>query len=344
MKIAVLRERVENERRVAVVPHTVKAFTALGMSVFVERGAGADAGFSDDEYKACGAAISAVPLEIIGDADLILKVQPSPIDSPVSELELGRRDSIIIGLLAPYSNHELFEKYQNKGIIAFAMELIPRLSKTQSLDALSFQAMISGYRAVIEAIYYYEQVPSMTITAAGTLAAAKVVVLGAGVAGLQAIATARRLGAVVFGYDKRVDAQEQITSLGAKVIDSADELGHHISSSNIIITSAQIQGQKAPILITNEMIMSMKRGSIVVDMAVLSGGNVSATVKDKVVDLHGVKIIGHTNLASRVAKDASKLYSNNMYNFVKYIASHDINDDIIKATLVTRGFHGIDKL
>ena len=361
MKIAVLKERYTNELRVAITPDVVKLFIKDNFQVCVENNAGLAAGFSNEEYLKAGAKISKVPLEVIGDADIILKVQPTPSSDESGELVFAKKGAIILGLLNPSNNKDLIQSYASKNICALSMELLPRITKAQSMDVLSSQSNLAGYRSVIEAAYYYTKAFPMMMTAAGTILAAKVLVLGAGVAGLQAIATAKRLGAVVSGYDVRSSTKEQVESLGAKFINNIEQtfenksgyasevssqykelqeklLAEHASQNDIIITTAQIPGKTAPILITKDMISSMRNSSLIIDLAASSGGNTELTQGDKIVDFEGVKIIGYTNLASAIPFESSKLYAKNLYNFIKYAMQSgklNIADDVVKPMLLT---------
>lgn len=363
MKIAVLKERAAFETRVALSPETAKAFMRAGFAVCLEKGAGLRAGFSDEEYATAGVTLSSVPLEIVADADIILKVQPSPTSDPINELEFAKPKSVIIGLLAPFANIKLVHSYSEKNITSLAMELLPRITKAQGMDALSSQSNLAGYRAVIEAANCSKSAFPMMMTAAGTISPIKVLVLGAGVAGLQAIATAKRLGAVVSAYDVRYAAKEQVESLGARFIASeemnfeskggyasevTDEyrqkqaalLSEAASKNDIIIATAQVPGKPAPQLITKSMISSMISGSVVVDLATATGGNVEGSVRDKVVEVGAVTIIGYSNMASHVPHDASRLYAKNLYNFVMHAFKNnklDVSDEIVKAMLVTHG-------
>ncbi|MBP7190514.1 MAG: Re/Si-specific NAD(P)(+) transhydrogenase subunit alpha [Rickettsiaceae bacterium] len=362
MKIAVLKERVKGELRVALTPEIVKAYVRDGYSVFCEKSAGIAAGYTDDEYKAAGATISSVPLEIVSDADIILKVQPSPTSDEINELAFAKEKAIIIGLLSPFANVKLIHKYAEKNITSLAMELVPRTTKAQVMDCLSSQSNLAGYRAVIEASNAFGKAFPMMMTSAGTISPAKVLVLGAGVAGLQAIATAKRLGAVVFAYDVRAAAKEQVESVGGRFIavgasgDFSNDSGYarevtsdyeeqqklllaeHSAKSDIIITTAQIPGKPAPILITADMIKKMRPGSVIVDMSTSTGGNVEGSTKDEVVKKGEVTIVGYSNLASKIAHDASKLYAKNLYNFVSHAVKGgklNTTDEIVKAMLLT---------
>ena len=363
MKIVALKEKVKHETRVAITPEVAGLLTKKGFAVTVEKDIGIHAGFRDEEYVAVGAKISAVPLEIISDADIILKVQPSPLTDKYSELEFAKAGAVIIGLLSPYLNHEYIKELAKKKLTAFAMELVPRITKAQNMDALSSQSNLVGYRAIIEASYHYTKAFPMMMTAAGTVSPCKTLVLGIGVAGLQAIATAKRLGSSVAGYDVRTATKEQVESLGAKFIspelqeDLQDKSGYAQESSesqkakqeeflaktiknyDIIITTAQIPGKKAPVLVTDKMLSSMKHGSVIVDIATATGGNVEGSEMDKIVSKHGVTIIGLSNLAAKIATDSSKLYSKNLYNFLNYAlqdGKFNMDDDLVQSMLITK--------
>lgn len=363
MKIVALKEKIPHETRTALTPEICKLLAKKGFSIVVEKSLGVLAGYHDNAYIDAGAQVSAIPLEILSDADIILKVQASPIDDKYSELEFAKEGAIVIGLLAPYTNENYINQLAKKKLSGIAMELLPRITKAQSMDVLSSQSNIAGYRAVIEASYHFSRAFPMMMTAAGTITPCKVIVLGIGVAGLQAIATAKRLGAAVSGYDVRLATKEQVESLGAKFVspelskdlqntsgyasEATDEdkvkqnnfLSNIISNYDIVITTAQIPGKKAPVLVTKEMIKSMKAGSVIVDMATSTGGNVEGSKIDQVISKNEVTIIGFSNLASKVATDSSKLYSKNLYNFLDYaIKSNQFNfdDELVKQMLVTR--------
>ena len=363
MKIVALKERATNETRTAITPDIAKLLVKKGMLVNVEKGIGLLAGFPDSEYIQAGATISSVPLEIISDADIILKVQPSPLDDKYSELAFAKEHAIVIGLLAPYVNQDYIAGLAKKKLTGIAMELVPRITRAQNMDALSSQSNLAGYRAVIECSYHFTRAFPMMMTAAGTVAPCKLLVLGVGVAGLQAIATAKRLGAVVSAYDVRLATKEQVESLGAKFVspelqnDSQDKSGYAselssdskvkqeeflasiIKNYDIIITTAQIPGKKAPLLVTETMVKSMKYGSVILDMATSSGGNVEGSKIDQVISQDGVTIIGTANLATTVATDSSKLYSKNLYNVIDYglqTGNFNFNDEVIKQMLVTK--------
>lgn len=361
MKIAVLKERYPNETRVAITPDIVKLFVQSKFDVCIETQAGVSAGFSDEDYAAAGAKVSKVALEIIGDADIILKVQPTPMDEKIHEINFAKKGALVVGLLLN-SEKKLFDSYADKKINAVSLELMPRITKVQHMDALSSQSNLAGYRAVIEAAYHCLGAFPMLMTAAGTILAKKTLVIGAGVAGLQAIATAKRLGSIVQAYDLRQETKEQVESLGAKFIntnledfetksgyaksklDSAsikaqnEILANAAKNNDIIITTAQILGKKAPVLITKEMIAQMKRESIIIDLAASTGGNTELTKADKIVDAEGVKIIGYTNFPGLVPHDASRLYAKNLYNVITYAFNDGIlnaSDDVVKSMLVT---------
>lgn len=362
MKIAALRERAKGENRAALTPDVVKLLVAKQYKVFVEKGIGTNANFSDEEYTQAGAVVSAVPLEIISDADIILKVQPTPLVDQFNEIDLAHPGAIIIGLLSPYNNGEYITKSLSKKLSTIAMELVPRVTKAQNMDALSSQSNLAGYRAVLEASYYYEKAFPMMMTAAGTISPAKVLVIGVGVAGLQAIATAKRLGGVISAYDVRSVSKEQVESLGAKFVypeiatASADGSGGYakevskdfasiqdqflsgiIANFDIVITTAQIPGKRAPLLITKEMTAKMKFGSVIVDMSTATGGNVEDSAADKIIIKKGVKIIGWTNMAAKVACDSSRLYAKNLYNFLEYAmrgGKMNFNDELVEEMLI----------
>lgn len=366
IKIAALKERARGETRVAITPDTTKLYVKKGYEVFVEKSIGVNANFSDEEYIVAGAKISSVPLEIIADADIILKVQPSPLEEPLNEVDIAKAGAVIIGLLSPHSHSGYLDKAISKHLATIAMELVPRISRAQGMDTLSSQSNLAGYRAVIEACYHYDQAFPMMVTAAGTITPAKALILGVGVAGLQAIATAKRVGAAVSAYDVRAATKEQVESLGAKfvypaekLVDREDSSGYAkevtkdfaaiqeeflsniIANFDIVITTAQIPGKKAPVLITKKMVSKMKSGSVIVDLATISGGNVEDSVIDKIVSKKGVKIIGWSNMATRIAADSSKLYAKNLYNFLDHALKDgkiDFKDEIVEEMLI--GFDG----
>lgn len=364
-KLAIARERRDHETRVAASPDTVKKFVDLGLSVSVETGAGRAAMFTDEDFEQAGARLAETPDAAFKDADIVLKVLP-PLDD---ELTCMMRGALLIGLLEPFDNRAAVERYAGAGIEAFAMELMPRISRAQSMDVLSSQSNLAGYKAVIDAAASYGRAMPMMITAAGSIAPARVMVFGAGVAGLQAIATARRLGAIVSATDVRPVAKEQVESLGASfvMVDSeetkqaetsggyakemsedykkaqAQLIAEILPSQNIVICTALIPGRPAPLLITEEMVRSMKPGAIIVDLAVERGGNCALSKPGEEVEIDGVKIIGHLNVAGRLATDASALYARNLLNFVTPLIDADNGaihidwaDEIITGTCLTR--------
>lgn len=363
--LSVPKETDIHERRVAASADTVKRFGALGLSVRVEAGAGVASGISDEEYKAAGAVISPDANQCISGAQIVLTVG-APSTAILSALSSG---TILIGTLSPYGNRVLLEQCARGGILAFAMELMPRISRAQSMDVLSSQANLAGYRAVIDAVAALSKATPMMMTAAGTVPPAKILVLGAGVAGLQAIATAKRLGAVVSAFDVRPAVKEQVQSLGAKFIEvPSEEAGNAetkggyakemseeykrkqsalihetLKKTDIAIATALIPGKAAPVLITEAMVADMKPGSVIVDLAVASGGNCPLSRPDEIIIKNNVIIIGHTNMPSRVAMDATPLYARNLYNFVATLFNKEqqlainFDDELVKGTLLTRG-------
>lgn len=364
MKLAITREKASSETRVAATPDTVKDFVNLGFTVEVEKKAGELSGFSDEDYKQAGAKISPNAEKMLSSADVVLKVQP-PSASVIAKMKSG---SILIGLLASSDDSPLIKKYASNKISAFAMEYIPRITRAQNMDVLSSQSNLAGYKAVIDAVYEFGRVVPMMMTAAGTIRPAKVLVLGAGVAGLQAIATAKRLGAIVSAFDVRTAVKEQVESLGANFVEvetgkdeegetkagyakemsesykkKQSELIHRtLKDNDIVICTALIPGRPAPQLITEKMLKDIKPGSVIVDLAVLSGGNCSGSVEGKVVTKFGVKILGYENTPGRVANDASKLYAKNLYNFLSPMINSklkkvkiDFEDEIVQGCLLT---------
>jgi H+-translocating NAD(P) transhydrogenase subunit alpha len=371
MKVAIVKERRAFERRVAATPDSVKRLVGMGVEVAIESGAGAGAWFGDDAYRAAGATIAEDEGAALADADIVLKVQRPLLagEDGIDELAQLKRGAALVGLLQPYEQRAAVEAYAAAGIAAFAMELVPRITRAQAMDVLSSQANLAGYRAVLDAAAEFPRALPMMMTAAGTIKAARVLVMGAGVAGLQAIATARRLGAIVSATDVRAAAKEQVESLGASFITVdeaaaraaetaggyAREMGEDyarrqrekmtetLKRTDIVITTALIPGRRAPVLITAPMLDELAPGSVVVDLAVEAGGNVEGSRPGEVVaTAHGVKIVGHLNVPSRVAVDASQLYARNLFAFLGLLIDGerrlkiDTADEIIKATLLTR--------
>ncbi|HIN92652.1 MAG TPA: Re/Si-specific NAD(P)(+) transhydrogenase subunit alpha [Alphaproteobacteria bacterium] len=369
MKIAIPKELRDGETRVAMSPDMIKKLVAMGLEVMIETGAGNRAMLLDDLYRKAGALIGANANETYSGADIVLKVRP-PIrpDQGPDELAMIKSGALLIGLLEPLQNTDSVAAYAKAGVTAFAMELLPRISRAQSMDVLSSQSNLAGYKAVIEAAAAFGKAFPMMMTAAGTIAPAKVLVLGTGVAGLQAIATARRLGAIVSAFDVRLAAKEEAESLGAKFIEvisektqgaetkdgyakemseeykrKQKELIHEtLKSQDIVITTALIPGKSAPVLITEEMVKDMNLGSVIVDLAIESGGNCSITELGKVVFRHGVTLIGHANMPGHAPVDASALYARSLVNFITPMIDPetkdlaiDWEDEIIAGTLIT---------
>jgi H+-translocating NAD(P) transhydrogenase subunit alpha len=362
MRIAVAAESDSAEPRVAATPDTVKKMKALGADVVVEPGAGIKSGIRDDDYQAAGATIASGAVK---DANIILKVRRPN----AAELASYKRGAIVIALMDPFGNEAALKAMADAGIVAFAMELMPRITRAQAMDVLSSQANLAGYRAVIDAAVEYGRALPMMMTAAGTVPAARVFIMGAGVAGLQAIATARRLGAVVTATDVRPAAKEQVQSLGAKFIAVEDEefkqaetaagyakemskeyqasqaklVAEHIAKQDIVITTALIPGRPAPRLISKQMVASMKPGSVIVDLAVERGGNCELAKPGEVAQVNGVKIVGHLNVPGRIAASASSLYARNVYAFLEILVDKNAkalaikwDDEIVKGTELTR--------
>ena len=342
MKIAVLKERRTGERRVAATPETVKKFVEIGAAVVVETDAGTGANYSDVDYQHAGAIIGSNSVDTLDGADVILKVRRPIMDDGDNELTQMNSGQVLIAMLNPLIRRRDCEVYAEAGINAFAMELMPRITRAQSMDVLSSQASLAGYKSILDATEVFSRALPMMMTAAGTITPAKIFVMGAGVAGLQAIATARRLGAVVSATDVRPAAKEQVESLGANFIIVDDEenaqaetkagyakemseqyqkkqaalISETISKQDIVICTALIPGQAAPILVDEAMVMSMKPGSVIVDLAVENGGNCALSEMGAVKDVNGVKIIGYENYPARIAADASDLYARNLFNFL----------------------------
>lgn len=364
MRIAVLRESAPGETRVAATPETVKKIIAAGHSVTVQAGAGASASYPDALFQTAGVEIAADGG--IGAADLVLKVRRP------SEAEIGamRAGAGFASLLEPYGDRTAVDALAKAKIDAVAMEFIPRISRAQSMDALSSQANLAGYRAVIEAAELYGRAFPMMMTAAGTIAAAKVFIMGVGVAGLQAIATARRLGAIVSATDVRPATKEQVASLGGKFVAVEDEefkqaettagyakpmsaeyqakqaalVTDHIAKQDIVITTALIPGRAAPVLVTEAQAKSMRPGSVIIDLAVAQGGNCPLSKPDELVEVGGVKIMGFTNLPARLASDASSLYAKNLLALLPLLTDKESkafapawDDEIIKGAMLTKG-------
>ena len=366
MKIGIPCEVDKQEPRVAATPDTVKRLTGLGASIVVEKGAGDASGIPDADYVAAGATIAKNGKDVVKDADVVLKVR-RPTEAEVAGYKAG---ALVLAIMDPYGNEAALGALAKAGVAAFAMELMPRITRAQVMDVLSSQANLAGYRAVVDGAAEYGRAMPMMMTAAGTVPAARVFVMGAGVAGLQAIATARRMGAVVTATDVRPAAKEQVESLGAKFVAVMDDefkqaetaggyakemskeyqakqaelVASHIAKQDIVITTALIPGRPAPKLVTKAMVESMKPGSIVVDLAVERGGNCELAEPGKTaVTPNGVKIVGHLNVPGRLAASSSALYAKNLFSFLETMIDKkektlavNWDDELVKATLLTR--------
>jgi NAD(P) transhydrogenase subunit alpha len=362
MKVAIAAETDPGESRVAATPETVKKIIGLGAEVAVEPGAGVKSGILDADFTAAGAAVAA---DAMNGADIVLRVQ-----RPASgDLAKYKRGALVIAIMDPYGNEAALKQMADAGLVAFAMELMPRITRAQSMDVLSSQANLAGYRAVIDAAEEYGRAMPMMMTAAGTVPAAKVFIMGVGVAGLQAIATARRLGAIVTATDVRPATKEQVESLGAKFLAVEDEefknaqtaggyakemskdyqakqaalVAEHIKKQDIVITTALIPGRPAPKLITKDMVASMRPGSVIVDLAVERGGNVEGAKPGEVVHAGDVKIVGYLNVPGRLAASASALYARNLVTFLETLINKkdktlaiNWDDELVKGTALTR--------
>ncbi len=362
MRIAVPRETDGGEPRVAATPETIKKLKSFGAEVAVARGAGIASGIPDSDFEAAGAQVADV---VTKDADIVLKVRrPAP-----NELSAYKKGALVIAVMDPYGNEAALKQMADAGVSAIAMELMPRITRAQSMDVLSSQANLAGYRAVIDAAEQYGRALPMMMTAAGTVPAAKVFIMGVGVAGLQAIATARRLGAIVTATDVRPATKEQVESLGAKFLAVEDEefknaqtaggyakemskeyqakqaalVAEHIKKQDIVITTALIPGRPAPRLVSKDMVASMRPGSVIVDLAVERGGNVEGARAGEVAQVGGVKIVGYLNVPGRLAASASSLYAKNLLTFVETLINKqekklavNWDDELVKATLLTR--------
>lgn len=368
MQIGIPAEIVAGETRVAASPETVKKYVQLGYSVVVQTGAGVASSYTDSAFQEAGATIASTAAETYKDADLVLKVRAPQAE----EIDLIKSGAAVLGIYAPHNNPHL-DAYAQRGISCYAMELVPRITRAQSADVLSSQANLAGYKAVLMAANEYQRLFPMLMTAAGTVKPARVVILGVGVAGLQAIATAKRLGAVVEANDVRPAVKEQVESLGGKYIEvqmteeekkgaetaggyaremsddykrrQVELVAKHVSQADIVITTALIPGRPAPRLVTAETVAKMKPGSVIVDMAVESGGNVEgAKAGETVLTANGVKIIGNTNIPASVAAEASALYARNLFNFLqpaydKEAKAFQLNpqDEVIGPTIIVSG-------
>ncbi len=363
MKLGIPKETRPNETRVAATPETVKKFKSLGLEIVVEAGAGAGAHIADADYAAAGATLGSSRDAL--SSDIVLKVQ-----RPTSEeLPHLRKGALLAAIMAPYADRTMVGQCATQGVNAFAMEFMPRITRAQSMDVLSSQSNLAGYKAVIDAAALFGRAFPMMMTAAGTIAAARVLVMGVGVAGLQAIATAKRLGAIVSATDVRLATKEQVQSLGGTFVAVEDEetrqaetsggyakemsdaykkkqaalIAETIRKQDVVITTALIPGRPAPVLVSEEMVRTMKPGSIIIDLAAEQGGNCPLSKAGETVEVNGVKIVGAVNLAGRLAADASSLYARNLFNFISPLVDKatqslkiDWNDDIIKGTCLSR--------
>ena len=374
MQVGVIKERRAGELRVAITPDTVKKYIGMGLSVFIESKAGLAAAITDQSYQDSGANIVKTSREALEKADIVLKVQKPIIpkkqgNGELDEVALIKDGAVLICLMEPYQSQELIKALANKKITAFSMELLPRITRAQTMDTLSSQSNLAGYKAVLEAAHAFGRAFPMMMTAAGTVPPAKCLVMGAGVAGLQAIATARRLGAVVSASDVRPAAKENVESLGASFVAVQDEefkqaetaagyakemsdeykakqselIASTVAKQDIVICTALIPGRPAPVLVSEDMIKTMKPGSVLIDLAVEQGGNCPLSKADKTVVKNGVSIIGQTNMASKVPIDASVLFAKNLLNFVTPMINEDekrlgidIDDEIIRGSMITQ--------
>lgn len=369
MKLAVLKETEEGENRVALIPDSIKRLSQKGFVFLVETGAGSAAGYSDQEYEQSGATVMSSPQELAGQADCVVKVRPPSLE----EAEMLKNDTVLIAIIQSTLRHDLVSKLAEKQITSFGLDIIPRTSLAQSMDVLSSMSTISGYKAVLLAADTINRFFPMLMTAAGTIAPAKVLVLGAGVAGLMACATAKRLGGVVEAFDVRPEVKEQVKSVGAKFVEvpicedgsgsggyakemsdeykqkQAELISKHIAKSDVVIPTALIPGRKAPILITEEQVKSMKPGSVIVDLAAEMGGNCALTQPGQTIIAHGVTIVGHSNLPSTMSFHASQMFSRNIEKFLLHLCDENgfkmnMDDEITRGSLVTKGGNVIHEL
>jgi len=369
MKLAVLKETEEGENRVALIPDSIKRLSQKGFVFLVETGAGSAAGYSDQEYEQSGATLMSSPQELAGQADCVVKVRPPSLE----EAEMLKSDTVLIAIIQSTLRHDLVSKLAEKQITSFGLDIIPRTSLAQSMDVLSSMSTIAGYKAVLLAADNINRFFPMLMTAAGTIAPAKVLVLGAGVAGLMACATAKRLGGVVEAFDVRPEVKEQVRSVGARFVEvpicedgsgsggyakemsdeykqkQAELISKHIAKSDVVIPTALIPGRKAPILISEEQVKSMKPGSVIVDLAAEMGGNCALTQPGQTIVAHGVTIIGHSNLPSTMSFHASQMFSRNIEKFLLHLCDENgfrmnMDDEITRGSLVTRGGKVIHEL
>jgi len=364
--VGVPKETTPGERRVGLVPDALKVLSEIGIELVVQTGAGLESGFDDAAYEAAGAKLEADPKAVFRRADLVVKVQPPGVlEDGSHEIDALRDGAAFIGFLKPLDLPDVARRFASRNITAFSMELMPRISRAQSMDALSAMSTIAGYRAVLLAAVALPKIFPMLVTAAGTISPARLLVIGAGVAGLQAIATARRLGAVVEAYDTRPAVKEQVESLGARFVEldldagdaqdaggyakaqsedfyqrQQEELAKRMAGSDVVITTALVPGQPAPILISEAAVVGMKTGSVIVDLAAEKGGNCACTEPDRDIVVHGVTIIGRTNLPSEIPANASQMYTKNVVTFLKHLAPEgelvlDLEDEITRGAMLT---------
>jgi NAD(P) transhydrogenase subunit alpha len=361
MKIASLLENQKVEKRIAITPETAKKYISLGIEVSVSKNYGSHLGIKDEEYTELGVSILNEEKEIVNNADIIIQLRLLSDDKN----SLLKENQTFIGVLNPYDNKDKIDDLVKKNIKIFSLELLPRITRAQSMDILSSQANLAGYKAVVESFANFEKAIPMMMTAAGTISAAKVLVVGAGVAGLQAIATAKRMGAIVFATDVRIASKEQVESLGGKFLtvegaenleteggyakEASDDfkkkqeelLSETLKKIDIVICTALIPGKKAPVIIKEDMINNMKSGSIIYDLAAIQGGNTAFTKVDEIVDKKGIKIMGESNILNKLPTSASNLYAKNVFNFVSNLYDKENNkininleDEIIEKTLI----------
>ena len=361
MKIVSISENKKIEKRIAITPDIAKKYITLGFEVLLSENYGEHLGFKDHEYKELGVKVSTDEKEVINDADIIVQLSLPSED----KLSIIKKNQTLIGILDPYNNKEKINNLTKNNINIFSLELLPRITRAQSMDILSSQANLAGYKAVIESFASFERAIPMMMTAAGTIPAAKVLVVGAGVAGLQAIATAKRMGAIVFATDVRMNSKEQVESLGGKFLtvegaenleteggyakEASDDfkkkqeelLGETLKKIDIVICTALIPGKKAPLIIKDSMINGMQSGSIIYDLAAIQGGNTAYTEVDKIIDKNGIKIMGETNILNKLPTSASSLYAKNVFNFVSNLYEKEnkkininLEDEIIEKTLI----------
>ena len=370
MKISIPKENRDGETRIAASPEVVKKFTGMGFEVTIESGAGLNSGFTDKIFEDVGANIASDTKTTLKDADIIFKIQRLMTSKDkINEISMCKKNAMVISHMSALSSKNDIEEYAKASITTFAMDLMPRISRAQSMDVLSSQSNLSGYQAVIKGANNFNSAFPMMMTAAGTVAPAKVFIMGVGVAGLQAIATAKRMGAIVTAYDVRAATKEQVESLGGKFLIVDEEamkeaetsggyakemtedykkkeqevIKNHIKDQDIVITTALIPGRPAPKLVTKEMVNSMRTGSVIVDLAVETGGNCELAKRNEVVDADGVKIVGYDNLPGELPKDASTLFAKNLLNFLSPHVNKeskslelDWEDETVKNTLVTK--------